>query len=406
MRRNAQRLPTTAVTPPRDQRSAFACAPVKKTFSLFVALPGRANVRRSHRRQRHEATRRRPAPPCTGSWLACPVCSPLVVLTLSWGTAPTERRYRDRDESIRILVLSPSSTCGCSTGRLSREVRDAIDRVVASQAFILGDEVRLFEEAIASRLGSPHAIGVASGSDALLLSLLAAGVGRGDEVLTTPFTFFATAGAIARASARPVFVDIDPGTFNLDPHAVAAAIGPATKAVVPVHLFGRCARWIPSCPSPGRAAPRSSRTRRRRSTRSIAVTRPEHSATSGVCRSSLRKTSEAWATAEWCSRATIERADRVRRLRTHGSVKTYARPGDRHEQSTRRPPGCRAARQAPAPRLVAGRQEGSRGEVPSPPRRVGPSGRSHSPARRHPKGGTSTISSPFAACGATRFKRS
>ncbi len=120
------------------------------------------------------------------------------------------------------------------------EVRAAIDRVVEAQAFILGEEVRLFEEAIASRLGAAHAIGVASGSDALLLSLQAAGIGRGDEVITTPFTFFASAGAIARAGARPVFVDIDPATFNLDADAAVAAFGPATKAVVPVHLFGRC----------------------------------------------------------------------------------------------------------------------------------------------------------------------
>jgi dTDP-4-amino-4,6-dideoxygalactose transaminase len=124
---------------------------------------------------------------------------------------------------------------------IERDVREAIDRVVASQAFILGDEVRLFEEAIASRLSSPHAIGVASGSDALFLSLLAADAGPGDEVITTPFTFFASAGAIARAGAEPVFVDIDPYTFNLDPAAVVAAIGPLTRAILPVHLFGRCA---------------------------------------------------------------------------------------------------------------------------------------------------------------------
>src|SRR5580693_6842397 len=104
----------------------------------------------------------------------------------------------------------PLLDLGLQYRAIEAEVRAAIDRVVASQAFILGDEVRRFEDAIALRLGSPHALGVASGSDALLLALLAAGVGPGDEVITTPFTFFATAGAITRASARPVFVDIDP----------------------------------------------------------------------------------------------------------------------------------------------------------------------------------------------------
>jgi dTDP-4-amino-4,6-dideoxygalactose transaminase len=122
---------------------------------------------------------------------------------------------------------------------IAPEVRAAIDRVVLAQSFILGDEVRLFEEAIASRLGAAHAVGVASGSDALLLALLAGGVGRGDSVVTTPFTFFATGGAIARAGARPVFVDIDPGTFNLDLAAAREAIGRGARAIIPVHLFGR-----------------------------------------------------------------------------------------------------------------------------------------------------------------------
>jgi dTDP-4-amino-4,6-dideoxygalactose transaminase len=130
-------------------------------------------------------------------------------------------------------------------GTIEPDIRAAIDRVVASQAFILGDEVASLEDEIASRLGAAHAIGVASGSDALLLSLLAAGVGRGDDVVTTPFTFFASAGAIARASARPVFVDVDPDTFNIDVDAAIAAIGPRTKAILPVHLFGRCVPMEP-----------------------------------------------------------------------------------------------------------------------------------------------------------------
>jgi len=130
-----------------------------------------------------------------------------------------------------------------------RAIRDEIDRAIArvvdAQAFVLGEEVRLFEEAIAARLGAAHAIGVASGSDALLISLTSANVGPGDEVVTTPFTFFATAGAIARLGARPVFVDIEPDTQNLDPARVLAAFGPRTRAIVPVHLFGRVARMEP-----------------------------------------------------------------------------------------------------------------------------------------------------------------
>ena len=128
---------------------------------------------------------------------------------------------------------------------IREEIDQAIARVVEAQAFVLGEEVRLFEEAIAARLGAGHAIGVASGSDALLLALVASGVGPGDEVVTTPFTFFATAGAIARLGARPVFVDIEPASWNLDPERVLSALGPRTRAIVPVHLYGRVARLSP-----------------------------------------------------------------------------------------------------------------------------------------------------------------
>jgi dTDP-4-amino-4,6-dideoxygalactose transaminase len=121
------------------------------------------------------------------------------------------------------------------------EVRAAIDRVCESQVFILGPEVAAFERDIASFCGVEYAIGVSSGTDALLVALMAAGVGRGDEVITTPFTFFATAGVIARLGARPVFVDIEPESFNLDPEGIEGKITRRTKAIVPVHLFGRCA---------------------------------------------------------------------------------------------------------------------------------------------------------------------
>jgi dTDP-4-amino-4,6-dideoxygalactose transaminase len=125
------------------------------------------------------------------------------------------------------------------------EVRRAVDRVFDSQHFVLGAEVQVLEEEIARYSRTKFAIGCASGSDALLLALMSCGVGSGDEVITTPFSFFATGGAIARLGARPVFVDIDQQTFNIDPSLVAAAITDHTKAIMPVHLYGQCAEMNP-----------------------------------------------------------------------------------------------------------------------------------------------------------------
>jgi dTDP-4-amino-4,6-dideoxygalactose transaminase len=125
--------------------------------------------------------------------------------------------------------------------RLRTEIGAAIDRVWESSAFIHGPACEEFEASIADYCGTRHAIGCASGSDALLLALMALEVGPGDEVLLPSFTFFATAGAVWRVGAKPVFVDIDPLTFNLDPEDAARKITPATKAIIPVHLFGQCA---------------------------------------------------------------------------------------------------------------------------------------------------------------------
>jgi dTDP-4-amino-4,6-dideoxygalactose transaminase len=124
---------------------------------------------------------------------------------------------------------------------IADELRRVFDETLGSGRFILGPAVERFEALLAEKVGTGFALGLSSGTDALLASLMALGVGRGDEVVTTGYSFFATAGAIARLGARPVFADIDPRTFNLDPAAAAAAITDRTVGILPVHLFGQCA---------------------------------------------------------------------------------------------------------------------------------------------------------------------
>jgi dTDP-4-amino-4,6-dideoxygalactose transaminase len=129
--------------------------------------------------------------------------------------------------------------------QIKSEVETVIERVIASAHFINGPDVEAMEEEVARYCQAKHCVGVSSGSDALLVSLMALDVGPGDEIITTPFTFFATAGAIARLGAKPVFVDIEPATFNIDPAGIASKITPRTKAIMPVHLFGQCAEMDP-----------------------------------------------------------------------------------------------------------------------------------------------------------------
>lgn len=135
----------------------------------------------------------------------------------------------------------PLLDLGAQWATIRDEALAAITRVCDSQRFILGAEVEAFEREIAAAIGVEHAVGMSSGTDALLAALMALKIGPGDEVITSTYSFFATAGSIARVGARPVLVDIDPVSFNLDPQAVASAVTSRTRAIMPVHLYGQCA---------------------------------------------------------------------------------------------------------------------------------------------------------------------
>ncbi len=128
---------------------------------------------------------------------------------------------------------------------LHQEIMAAMEQIFQSQAFILGPEVGKLEEQVAVYCQAVYGIGVTSGTDALLIALMALGVGPGDEVITTPYSFFATAGAVVRLGAKPVFVDIDPHTFNINPWKIEQAVTHRTKAIIPVHLYGQSADMGP-----------------------------------------------------------------------------------------------------------------------------------------------------------------
>jgi dTDP-4-amino-4,6-dideoxygalactose transaminase len=159
-------------------------------------------------------------------------------------TAPRSS-HPDKSSAIPASPLCDFLDLKAQFATIREEVMAAVTKVMETQLFILGDEVRLFEEEIAAMLGAKHAVGCASGTDALILALIAAGIGQGDEVITTPFSFVATAGSIAWLHAKPVFVDIVPDSYNIDPEKISAAITPKTHAIMPVHLFGLSADLDP-----------------------------------------------------------------------------------------------------------------------------------------------------------------
>lgn len=147
--------------------------------------------------------------------------------------------HQPEEQSIPLIDLTSQFQA------MSTEVLAAVEKVFTDQKFILGEEVAELENEIAAYCDSRHAIGCNSGTDALILALQALNIGPGDEVITTPFSFFATASAICRAGATPVFVDIEPDGFNLDPQQVEDALTPRTKGLLPVHLFGQCCEMEP-----------------------------------------------------------------------------------------------------------------------------------------------------------------
>lgn len=144
-----------------------------------------------------------------------------------------------------MYLMIPGFSLTRQNAELEQEVTEAILDVMRGGQFILGENVAKLEKEIADLCEAEYAIGVGNCSDALYLALRACGVGPGDEVITTPFTFFATAGAIAHTGAKPVFCDIDPGTFNIDPSRIEDAITERTKAILPVHLYGQAADMDP-----------------------------------------------------------------------------------------------------------------------------------------------------------------
>ena len=204
-------------------------------------------------------------------------------------------------------------------------VVNAMMKVVDDQAFILGEPVERLERDVAKLSQATHAIGCANGTDALLLALRALDIGRGEEVLTTPFTFFATAGAVHNVGARPVFADIDPDTFNLSGETIAAAVKPTTRAIIAVDLFGQMAPIEAIMDAAGDVpviedAAQSIGARRKVNDKWVMA---GEAATIGTFSFFPSKNLGGYGDGGMVVTQSDEIATRVRRLRTHGGLKTY-----------------------------------------------------------------------------------
>jgi len=210
---------------------------------------------------------------------------------------------------------------------IREDVLGALMEVVESQQFIMGEAVRRLEAEVAAFCGVSHGVACASGTDALLLSLRALDLKAGDEVITTAFTFFATAGAIHNAGARPVFVDIDPATFNLDPAAVAAAVTPRTRAIVAVHLYGQMAAMeslVPLAERHGLAVIEdAAQAIGARRLVQGAWRRPGELSAAAALSFFPSKNLGAWGDGGMIVTRDGARAERLARLRTHGGLKEY-----------------------------------------------------------------------------------
>jgi dTDP-4-amino-4,6-dideoxygalactose transaminase len=208
---------------------------------------------------------------------------------------------------------------------IRESVVNTVMKVVEDQAFILGEPVERFEREVAKLSQTTHAIGCANGTDAILLALRALDVGRGDEVLTTPFTFFATAGAVHNVGARPVFADIDPDTFNLSAESIAAAIKPTTRAIIAVDLFGQLAPIETIMDAAGNLpviedAAQSIGARRKINGNWVMA---GQAATIGTFSFFPSKNLGGYGDGGMVVTQSDDLATRVRRLRTHGGMKTY-----------------------------------------------------------------------------------
>ena len=254
-----------------------------------------------------------------------------------------------------------------------RPIRDdvlaAVIRVCDSQRFIQGPEVEALERELAAALGVAEAIGVSSGTDALLVAMMALGVGEGDEVITSTYSFFATAGCIARLGAVPRLVDIDPATYNLLPAAVRSAISSRTKAIIPVHLYGLCADMDPlltiaaeaSVPVIEDACQAIGATYRGRQAGSMG--------TAGCFSFFPSKNLGAFGDGGLVTTGDASLAREVRRLRNHGSETKYLSPEGRRQLPAGCAAGCDPAREVAAPAGVDVDAARERGAVPPSLRR-------------------------------------